>query len=1136
MNYTKIAHLSLASLIIAFGALSSTPELLAQQKPKGGISRKEMTTMLMSGIQELQEGKLDSCIEKFNKLRLECVSQLDSKSKAIVDYLLATAYYQKEDWDNALKLLEPFCDLYPKGTEDPDNDRRIDSKISLASVYMKLGQWERARVTLEFIDKSPLSKGDQKLKAKVILTDVLQKEAEPKGDAEKKKALATAELILKTLTQGAPNTPEAIEAKQKLVEIYLKEGKRAEAEALKAEIDSAGSKDPASIIRSNIQGLSLGDAYFQNALEADDEAIRNELLKSALNRYQKVLRKDALVEYFNPAIETVRKKLESFKERVGGAEADMTDQQEAELEKLQAAYEEIEDNKKMVDENKDYDAMISFRIGACLFTLGRTWEAYIAFGDVVENHPDFSMITLATYYYILTERALGRSAKAQEMCRAFVQKYPKADELGEVSLMIGQISFEQGDYIKAIENFEWVKKNVKTLQMASQCELDWYVITSWFARCPWGLGVKAEDIVGMGKPGYQPKLTQATKDTIALIDKFVETYGKKKAFTGAVEEVQYRKGLLYFYSGFYKETVEALETYMKDNPRGQFMPDARYRRAITKFGVKYKDAARNKENLEEVFTECRQWIRDYYDIADKDVMSEVVAPEAKLKADKDLPFAMSDVYNAKESITHQRSEIYMLIGDAYERQIDELSPKGKKARKLTATEEVQKARLVNEMIRAYIIAAKCSRNNSETLDSAMTKLQTLLSQRGEYDRLLELYQTFYDWNPNASAAMDYLNKIIAYTEKKARKEGKEALEKARQDAKKTLADAILRNFDDPAQDNVEVLIDNLAFRLAKNVKRRRVANAETPSEPDPNEYTAAKAADEMIELLNLKTTSPKTTLIGRARGLYARAIIFDSLRNDEERDRNLQSIAITFKPDELSPRILAIVGDYLVRKGKPQDALPFYVYLKDNYRGSTSADFGFYGYGQIMLDQKKYVEAYNAFNDALDSAIAYEKESGIRLGKAIALIEMGPEDARKCDIENKNLQYVMARKELDYIGATKEWRGYMTAASLYYKGQLDERENKYDAAIGNYRICYLTWKKYPEFAAKAMLRTGILFEEKKGQRDAAGQIYYEMNMKDSKFLDTPEAKEAAKRALTCPWTPPAPVTNAPASSSTSEKR
>ena len=1125
MKYTEIARLSLASLVVAFGALAVAPEALAQQKP--GITRKEMTKLLTDGIQRLQEGKLDDAIKNFTKLRLECVSMLDSKSKAIVDYLLATAYYQKEDWENARKLLEPFCDLYPKGTEDLSNDRCIDSKVSLASVYMKLSNWENARKTLEFIDKDSRSTGEQKLKAKVILTDVLQKEADSKSDEEKRKALATAELILKTLTQGAPNTPEAIEAKQKLVEIYLKEGKRAEAEALKAEIDSAGSKDPAAVIRSNIQGLSLGDTYFQNALEADDEAIRNELLKSALDRYQRVLRKDALVEYFNPAIETARKNLEGFKERVGGVDAELTADQEGELEKLQSAYEEIEDNKKMVEENKDYDAMISFRIGASLFTLGRTWEAYIAFGDVVENHPDFSMITMATYYYILTERALGRPVKAQEMCREFVQKYPKADELGEVALLIGQISFEQGDYIKAIENFEWVKKNVKTLQPASQCELDWYVITSWFARCPWGLGVKPEDIVGMGKPGYVPKLTQATQDTIALIDKFVQDYGSQKAFKGAVEEVQYRKGLLYFYSGFYKETVEALETYMKDNPRGQFMPDARYRRAITKFGVKYKDAERNKENLDEVFNECRAWIRDYYDIADKDVMNEFTAPEAKLKADKELPFAMSDVYMAKESIEKQRPEIYMLIGDAYERQVDELSPKGRRARKLTPTEEVQKARIVNEMIRAYIIAAKCSRDNSDTLDSAMTKLQTLLSQRGEYDRLLELYQIFYNWDPNASAAMDYLNKIIAYTEKKARKEGKEALEKARQDAKKTLAEAILRNFDDPAQDNVEVLIDNLAYRLARNVKRRRVVNAETPAVPDPNEYTAEKAADEMIDLLNLKNTTAKTTLIGRARGFYARAIIFDCLRNNDERDRNLQSIAVTFKPDELSPRILAITGDYLVRKGKPKDALPFYNYLKDNYRTSSSADYGFYGYGQIMLDQKQYVDAYLAFNDALESGIAYEKESGIRLGKAIALIEMSPEDAKKCEIESKTLQYTMARKELNYISATKEWRGYMTAAALYYKGQLDEREGKYDDAIANYRICYLTWKKYPEFAAKAMLRTGILFEEKKGQRDAAGQIYYEMNMKDSKFVNTPEAKEALKRSINCPWSPPAPVTNAP---------
>lgn len=106
-----------------------------------------------------------------------------------------------------------------------------------------------------------------------------------------------------------------------------------------------------------------------------------------------------------------------MKAKVAETTEEPNDAQAAEIEKLNEELEELEGFKSDFVDNKDYDALISFRIGACLFSLRRPWEAYVAFGDVVDNHKEFAQITLSTYYYILCLRQLGRNEDAQKPVR-----------------------------------------------------------------------------------------------------------------------------------------------------------------------------------------------------------------------------------------------------------------------------------------------------------------------------------------------------------------------------------------------------------------------------------------------------------------------------------------------------------------------------------------------------------------------------------------------------------------------------------------------------------------------------------------------------------------------------------------------
>lgn len=1119
----------LLAILVALGSVVAVPEAFAQQQ-------QSMQQRYEEGVAKIRNQDYDGGLKILEKLKIDRGDRLNLNQKADIDFMRATAYYNMDKLDEAAVILKDFPILYPQ-----DINRIATTQISLADIYMKQKKWGEAREQLQRVSKLATLSQAEKMRMEIVRADVIQKEAEESGDSEKiKKGLATAEQLLKTIVAGVGNTPEAIEAKLRLVQVYLKQGKRGEAEALKNEIDSAGTKDPASIIRSNMQGLSLGDNYFQQALDLQgtEEEQSRELFRDALSRYQRVLRKKALVEYFPPAIDTARKKLEEFKAKIAETTEEPNDAQAAEIDKLQSALEELEGFKNDFVDNKDYDALISFRIGACLISLNRPWEAYVAFRDVVDNHKEFAQITLAAFYHITCLRRLGRNEDAQKACREFIEKFPTAHEVGEVALLLGQISFEQGDYIKAIENFEWAKKNVPALDPGTRCELDWYTITAWFARCPWGIGVKAEDIQGMGTPGYVPKLTQATKDTLALIDKFIESYGKTSTFEYAVEEVQYRKGLLYFYSGFYRETVDAMTSYLKDHPKGRFAPDARYRMAITKFGARYKDKAKDIENLEQVFVDCRDWLKDYFQNSDADILNEQrIAPLRDT-----LPFSQKDIEEIRENLIYQRAEIYTLIGDSYKRVAENITP-GKRQRKLSEADAARKENAMNNMIRAYIIAAKTAGNNVTTRDFALGEIDKHLPQRGEWDRLLDVYNSLYDRDPNSPEALNYLYKKIQYTERAARAKGDLEYQNAKQGSKKILAEAILKNFNDPAQDNVEELINQLAQTLAYETKRKTKSvfvtdEAGVPVKTSvPNDYTPAKAAEEMLALLKLEGTrassEEKPTLIGLARGLYARAAIYEYLRNDEECGRYLRNIAITYKPDELSPTILGKVGEFLENSGEDDKAEPFYRYLMDNYRSSSYADYGFFGYGNILLRQKNYRKAYEVFNDALENQVAYMKEFDLRLGRVKALIELPKADLVQLEISDP---LGKAYSELNLIASVKDWKPYGgNAAALYYKGIIEERRNNPNEAVTNYRLCYLTQKRHTDYAAPAMLRAGILFEEKLGQPQAAAQIYYEMTMPKSRYKDTPSGKEAARRAQKLPYTPPAePVPATPAQPATAK--
>ena len=1155
-----LAAAALAAVFIALTPVAA-PSVFAQAAP-AQQKKSPLEIEAENAYKLANEKKYPEAIAAFKALKNGKYKDWLETNEMVsaLDYQIAACLIAQKKWAEAEAELKAFVEKYPKDAQ------LTDVRLALVNCYVQQERWEDARVTvdviLKWLERNP--NPGLAIKAMLARVDLLQREGAakdkagtkpPEGvDSWEKLALATSAQALYSLTNNNINSSEMIEARQKLINIYRKLGRVGEANAVKEKVDAyisgkGGELDPAGLIRSNMQNLEVGDDYFSQAQEIDPEAAddaefarRKELFRQALQIYQGVMRKSALVKCFGPALESAKAAVEQAK-KAGGETPD--EKAQARIDKAEEELAELEEYKTAFDANKDFDALISFRIGAGLISLDRFWEAYVAFGDILQNHKDFDLLSTATYYYILTLRAMGRDNEAQAECKKFIETYKntkeKGDELGRVALLLGQISYDKGDYKDAIEQLQWVKQNVEKLPLDVNCQIDWFIIAANFSRCPWGIlnDEEKEYIKGMGKPGYKPKLSQESQKTLSLIDAFLEKYQSNMDFSPVVEEMLYRRALLFFYSTMLPETKAAFEVYVDKYPEGQFIPDARYRLAVVQNGIR-------PPQTQDVVSRCTNWIKDYFDVDDKTVLNSLAVP--KVREDVSV--------NIADSVAYQLPEVYTLLGDANKSLAEAVKGSdvrqglgNKKIAKFTQSDLRKKQKYMDASVDAYILAAKTARYNPDALYFSLNELDKQLPQiEGGYARLLDLYDTLYNWDPSSPEALNYLFKKVDYTVRKARSEaqGMQQAEKlahiakAQDETRKIMADAILKNINDPRQDGVETLIDDLASRFADKVKKHPAPKEGQVLPPrDPKEYTVEKAVADMKTLLNL-TGDSQASLVARARGLYAESVIYDNLaflnarRNPPEsnrlaskRDDLYRSLAAQHKPDELSPMILSKVGSYLLDRGDVAKAEEFFKYVLDFYKGSESAEFSFEGEGRILLDRKEYKKAYEIFNEAIEGNVAYMLEPDLRLGRAQALILMSDADASSLNIADR---FENATAELNYIKSIKEWRGRPTAASLYYLGQIKEmkaekekdrtkREDLYKSAIGDYRICYLTWKKYPEFAAKAMLRSGIVFKDKLGRpsdgvnpsdAEAAKLIFLQMTEESSRYKNTPEGKKAAE--------------------------
>lgn len=1094
----QLAKAALLAVLLAITPVTGT--LKAQPKPPAAEKQPEdpLSLLYKSGDKAYEEKKYAAALSIFEQLEAK-LGDVEPKLKAVLSIRKAACLFSLKQWEKAQVELLAFLEKYPKGTEDfYDNDnRRGTAELMLIECFSKQSKWDLALGRLEKIRTNALARPEDRVNAFTLSAQIIVDRAQNEGEAAKKNAYGQAISLLKQATAGGIGTPERREAANRLVEIYAKLGLAKEATQLKNEIDAKSNGSPVDIVRSNIQRLEIGDARFAAAESAGDEAAKTALYRQALDNYQGTLRRASLTRTFTRAIESRENELEAMKKA--------TPKPSPEQAEIQAKFQaETEQLKKIETEflaNKDYDAFISYRIGLCLLELKRPWEAYVAFLDIFENNPGFSRISGAYYYHVTALRRIGRNAEAQAKCKEFIQKFPNDESVSAIGLILGEISQDREEYVEAIAHYKWVQTNVKTLSPDIAEEIDFRIASCLFSQVEWAPAEKA-------------------------LEAFLSKYSRSQMRQQAL----YMNALCSFFQGKYKETKAEFDRYEREFPKGQFIPDVRYRQALVKFGV-------NPPEIDATIRLCEAWLRDFGASKNEDVVNQI-------------------------------PEVHTLIGDANMRLADELDKKVKaadldvrvnqrtpeKARFVAIKEklEAEKETVTGKAVDAYEAAVKTSRTNPAALEFALGELRKLMPGRGEHKRMRDLFQQLFNWDRNDPKAMTYLYEVIRSTERmgdlpefaqqaeKVRKDfsgkladarknvdqlerkngvtkpeidaAKEAVKKLSADLEAELAkvearrqesiakeklraltilsDAVADSINDRKQEGTEKLIVFLAEKLARKIKRVKPG-----AKPEPGAYTGADAETELRKLLKLEEN--RDSLVAQARGYFALGQLAVFTREPEKTAANYAKIAANFKAEELNATILAVVGDSLLAKGDKKKAGEFYAYILEHARSSEYADYGFAGLAEIRLGEKKYKEALALCDEAIENNILMSKELDLRFARARALAE--------------TRDYAKAKAEFEEIAKTKEWRGEKTAASLYWLGLMAERqatdEKGYNEAIAYYRRCYMTWKKYEVWAARSYLGAAQLFGSKLNQKDAAKVILKEMLEKD-RIKDTREAEQA----------------------------
>ena len=531
------------------------------------------------------------------------------------------------------------------------------------------------------------------------------------------------------------------------------------------------------------------------------------------------------------------------------------------------------------------------------------------------------------------------------------------------------------------------------------------------------------------------------------------------------EEMRYLLGNTRFLLGKFDEALKDYNKYLADYPAGKNLEEVTYRIALCSvFSGDYEKGlallngylGKYPQGLMASDGRYRVMVCKYAASQYGDVLKDA---EAWLKDYPQNP---------------QEGEVEALVGDSYaaENKLEEAVVAYQKSYQLATTDEV--------------------------LNYSLFEASKHLQKLGKWTEVSKMFEEFVKAKPDHPAVVSAM-----YWIGKARgKEGKI------EEAKTFLVENLKKYIAEPKREAVELLLQQLAQFCSRRPRPPAPPPAPTtpvpvlakgatpaPATPEPP-APALPPYDAYGELAKqLAPLEDSTNITTKARLLYAKIELAKLIKKNDDADKMYQEMADRFKPEDLSPYLLAQVGDFLLFRGEDEKAAGYFHKLKEDYPKSDYLDYAYVGLGEVAFGKKEYSPALELFTDALDKIGASSKIKEATVGKAKALLALK--------------QYPEAKKLFEQVASVREWRGDSTAFAVYSLAEIEAQQGRYAESIALYRRVFVAYQKYLPWVAKSYLRAAESFD-KMGKRQDAIDNLKEM-LRNEKLVKFPETEEAKKR-------------------------
>ena len=207
----------------------------------------------------------------------------------------------------------------------------------------------------------------------------------------------------------------------------------------------------------------------------------------------------------------------------------------------------------------------------------------------------------------------------------------------------------------------------------------------------------------------------------------------------------------------------------------------------------------------------------------------------------------------------------------------------------------------------------------------------------------------------------------------------------------------------------------------------------------------------------------------------------------------LEKAAAQFAGTAQAPNALAPLGDALRAAGKAGDA-------RAAYERAAGAE----GESVNIRYAKARVSELNG--EARERKGEFKEAAEAYLSAADLLLVLGREDSAYLD--DARAIYEKVAKGSGKPG--KDWRGEPTARAVFGMGEVERARGELPEAIAYYQRTFVSWVRYPHWAAQAYLRAAECMD-KLGKRDFAIRHLREMVRKIERYGTLPEYQEAKKQ-------------------------